>query len=470
MASFLSGIGGAISGLGPTVQTLGQGLQVNQLAQMQQARNNAAKSLVMGLPSDEYGALQQAGNISGDWLWTMGQVSGPEGELLRQQHYAATVKQLMSENPGMSYQQAAAQASLQEGDPETFAKLMGEGKGKAQVSGEDQRTWIASQIGKLPKSLNDDATALVNDPNASDYALGNMAKRIEGYQAKELNVTRKPFKTTTTDESGTTHTWEGEEEEHEVEMPPEADPSAAAGGPGPPVSGAPPGSAAIGPAPAGSSAGTLTPPPPPPDVATPPSVPTIPVVPGRRVINLHEVPGPAATMETMIQKNLQQMGTTSLDVQNKMLALGGGDINKAVQIFDNSKGERAVKGFFKQYPGKLGEVMQAIKTFNERQPVALKASQQILSRYSAGTHAESPIGVTSGFWDVMSILQDTNDTISTSIHSNGWTPKADFGRFKPVAELQAEAAERAAGGGGGSSAAPGPKDPHGREMYFKPGP
>jgi hypothetical protein len=448
MASFLSGIGGAISGLGPTVQTLGQGLQLNQIAQMQQARNNAAKSLVMGLPSDEYGALQQAGNISGDWQWAMGQVSGPEGELLRQQHYAATVKQLIQENPGMSYQQAAAQASLQEGDPETFAKLMGEGKGKAQVSSADQRSWIASRIGKLPKSMNDDATALVNDPDASDFALGNMVKRIEGYEGKEYNVTTKPFKTTTTDASGVTHTYEGEEETHDVEMPPEADPSAAAGGAGAgaPVTGAPTGST-IGPAPATSSAGTLTPPPPPPDVGTPPpTVPTIPAIPGRRIINLHEVPGAAGSQETMIQKNLQQMGWTTLDLQKKLLALGDGDINKAQQIFDNTKGERAVKGFFKQYPGKLGEVMQAINTFNERQTVAAKAS---------------------GFWDVMSILQDSNETIERTIRGNEWSPNADFGRFRTVPELQAEAAERAAGGGGRSSAPPGPKDITGRGMHFR---
>lgn len=463
-AGLLGGLAGAITAAGPTIQTLGQGLTVNQIAQMQNARNAAAQKLVEGLP-DEYSALKQAGQASGDWIWTMGLVGGTEGEVLRQQHAQQTIKDLMAQNPGMTFQQAAAQAAAQEGDWDTFAKLQADAaKGAKGGSIEDKRSLLASRLNSMPPELHNDTRSYLDNPDGTDLEADNLLKRLGEYDAKRFDVTRKPYKTTITDPSGVTHSYEGETEEHTEEEPGDYSSESAPAVATPAV---PPGSStpipAAGPT---SSAGSLAPPPAPPAVGDPAAAPAVtpplPSIPG--VKNLREVAGPAAAQQTLIQKNLQVMGPTALDLQNKALALGGGDINKAQKIFDGTIASRGVAGFLGRYPDNVQQVMHAIETFNDRQPNALRSSQSLpLSRYGMA-HQENPIKVSTDFWSLMSTLESTRNDIESSLEMNSITPNPAFSRMKSYAELRAEAAK---GGGASSGAAP-PTDIHGRKMVWKP--
>jgi hypothetical protein len=468
MGGFLGGLGGlagAITGLGPTVETLGQGLQINDIAKMQNARNAAAQKLVEGLP-DEYAPLRQAGQASGDWIWAMGLVGGTEGEVLRTQHTQQTIKDLMAQNPGMSFQQAAAQAAAAEGDWDTFSKINAEAaKGAKGGTLDDKRTFLASRLNSMPPELHDDTRKFLDNPDASDMEADNLTARLKEYDGKRFNVTTKPYKTTIGGKS-----YEGEEETHEEEMPGDySSESATPGGGEAPAaigSGAPVGA----PPPASPAGGVSAPPPAPPavgDTGAPPTITGLP--PGSRVTGLHEVPGPAAAQQTLIQKNLQIMGPTAFDLQNKVIKLGGGDINKAQKIFDNSIGQRAVEGFLHRYPPELAEVMLAMETFNGQQPNALRSSQSLpLSRYGMA-HQEKPIGAATDFWSLMSVLQDTRDTVSQSLEMNGWTPNPAFSRVQSVAELRAKAAAEGGGSSSGAGSAP-TTDIHGRKMRFVPGP
>lgn len=465
MGGFLGGLGGAagaISGLGPTVETLGLGLTVNQLAQMKQARQNAAQKLVQGLP-DEYSPLIQAGQASGDWEWALGQVGGVEGDVLRRQHAQQTVQTLMAQNPGMSFQDAAAQAAAQEGDWDTLIKLSAAAGKGGKDSPEESRSFLAASLGKVPPALHNDILDALQ-PDASDLQVAEVRKEVEQYNSKKFARHDVQYERTEGDT-----TYKGVASVPDVEEPgdysSEAPPGAAGGGETPTITG--PGSP-IGPAPATSAgAGPGPAPPPPPPLGAMPSAAAVPpgFPRGTRVLSEHPVPGPAATVEKSRLTNLQAMGPIVLQTQKAALAIGDGDYAKAKRIWDGSVGPRAVKGFFGQYPGKLGDAMLAIDTFNATVGMARRTvgGSPVSTRFG-GVGAEKSIKVSTDFDSLMRVLHSTSDEITTAIQANGGLPNETFGEVKSLEQLQAESM----GAGGVAGLAPAGTDIHGRPIYHRP--
>lgn len=433
--------------LAPLGETIGAGLQGNRTAQLQNARNQAAKGLLMGLPDDEFAAIKQAGDVSGDYQWALGQLSGQTGQLLQQQYMARTIQQLMKPKDqggqGLSAEQAYSQATLGAGDIADWTKITGVGTGKPGLA--DKLGRIASRLGPgdLSKNLQDRAEELLQnaDKPGAEIEADALNKAIDQYTEERSKRTKAPFQM---EYGGKTYGGMGEtspvEEPSETAAPgwtgaPEAAPAAAP----PPGVTTPPPAAAPAPAPAPGPAAAAPPPEEAPEI--PPEVRAAARAAGVRPESLRETK--ASPQQEQIRISVGPMGVFTKDMQDEFLSLGGGDYAKSKEIWDRSQWERValggILGIFHTIPTDnpaLGALYPLIDDYQQKVGTASRIAAG--GRAGYGTRrAETIIDPISDFDSIMTILAADAKTFKQTLVANHMTPSPEFDQVKTLAQLRA---------------------------------